>query len=230
MWEWAFYVAGPVLVQIARVYNLCFSQTFGNIIQKPWENGLSLEALKRQMVERNSASPNWLIIWHKHKVQKKAAFLCLVIHKAIAMNKRRERILAKIDKSCPHCGLPIVKSVEHIFFTCPLAQQVWHYVANIIWQLFAKRGNLGLRKSFSMMHCLSDQLLSIPLKPFNRTWWITWCQQNVVVFNALQWPMEKTHQVVWDSLLDYDKLEWQQTLIVLGKNTRCYLQGRSLNI
>jgi hypothetical protein len=45
-----------------------------------------------------------------------------------------------------------MKKIEHMFFSCPLAQHVWCYAANIIWQLFAKRGNLGPQKSFSMMH------------------------------------------------------------------------------
>ena len=36
-----------------------------------------------------------------------------------------------------------------------------------------------------------------------------------MVFNALQWPLKKTHQVVWDSLLDYGRLEWQWTLMDL---------------
>ena len=46
----------------------------------------------------------------------------------------------------PHCGASLVESVEHMFFSHPLAQQVWHYIANIIWQFFAKRGNLGPHK------------------------------------------------------------------------------------
>ena len=29
--------------------------------------------------------------------------------------------------------------------------------------------------------------------------------------------MEKTHQVVWDSLLDFGRLEWQWTLMCLEK-------------
>lgn len=33
--------------------------------------------------------------------------------------------------------------VKHEFFNSPLAQQVWCYAANIIWQLLAKIGNLG---------------------------------------------------------------------------------------
>ena len=49
-----------------------------------------------------------------------------------------------------------------------LAQQVWRYAANIIWQLFVKRGNLGLRKSFSISQCLFDQSLNKYVKPFNR--------------------------------------------------------------
>lgn len=32
-----------------------------------------------------------------------------------------------------------MESVEHIFFSCSLAQQVWRYATNIMWQLF---GNL----------------------------------------------------------------------------------------
>ena len=32
------------------------------------------------------------------------------------------------------------------------------------------------------------------------------------MFNIVQWPMEKTYQAVWDSLLDYDRLKWQRTL------------------
>jgi hypothetical protein len=50
-----------------------------------------------------------------------------------------------------NCGLWSVELVEHGFFGCPLAQQGWQYVAKIMWQLFAQRGNLVLQKSFSMM-------------------------------------------------------------------------------
>ena len=36
-------------------------------------------------------------------------------------------------------------------------------------------------------------------------------------FNALQWPIEKTHQVIWDALHAYGKIEWQRTLSDLEK-------------
>ena len=34
-----------------------------------------------------------------------------------------------------------------------------------------------------------------------------WRQQNHVVFNNMQWPIEKTRQVIWDALHDYDMIE-----------------------
>ena len=38
-----------------------------------------------------------------------------------------------------------------------------------------------------------------------------------MVFNALQWPVDKTHQVIWDTLQDYGRIEWKQTLSYLTK-------------
>lgn len=38
-------------------------------------------------------------------------------------------------------------------------------------------------------------------------WWIIWRQRNDLMFNVIQWPSEKTHQVVWNSLLDYGRFE-----------------------
>ena len=38
-----------------------------------------------------------------------------------------------------------------------------------------------------------------------------------MVFNNLQWPIEKTSQVIWDALQDYDRIEWKQTLTDLEK-------------
>ena len=89
--------------------------------------------------------------------------------------------------------------------------------AHIMWQLFAKRGNFEPRKSYSMMQCLFDQPLDKTLKQFSRIWlflrsglpWILWHQRNDLVFNAPQWQVEETHQAVWDTLLDYGRIEWK---------------------
>lgn len=94
----------------------------------------------------------------------------------------------------------LLESVEHIFFSNPLAQQVWCYVANVIWQLFAKRGILGPRNFFSVLQCLFDKPLPKSLKPFSPIWfflrngfpWIIWQNRNDLVFNANQHPAEKT--------------------------------------
>lgn len=58
--------------------------------------------------------------------------------------------------------------VEHMFFSCLLTQQVWHYAVNIFWQLCVKRGNHGPWKS--MMQCLFDQPMCNTLKHFSRIW------------------------------------------------------------
>ena len=38
-----------------------------------------------------------------------------------------------------------------------------------------------------------------------------------MVFNVVQWPIEKTHQKIWIALHDYGRIEWQQTLSYLEK-------------
>jgi hypothetical protein len=115
--------------------------------------------------------------------------------------------------------------VEHVFLSCMLAQQVRCYVANIIWQLFAKRGNIGPQKSFSMMQCLLDQAICKTLKPFSHICsflrsglpWKFGSKWNDLDFDALQWRVEKSHQGALDSLLDYERIKCQHTLTNFGK-------------
>lgn len=119
-----------------------------------------------------------------------------------------------------------VELVEHMFCNFPLGQQVWCYVANIMWRFIAKRGNLSPWELFSTLQCLLDQPFCKPLKQFNCIWfffksgllWITWKQWNDLNCDTLPWPMEKVHQVVWDSLQDYGRIEWQRSLTHLEKN------------
>jgi hypothetical protein len=55
---------------------------------------------------------------------------------------------------------------------------------------------------------LPYQPLCKTLKRFSRIWfflrsglmWIIWRQRNDLDFNPLQWPIEKTRQVIWDAL------------------------------
>ena len=76
-----------------------------------------------------------------------------------------------------------------------------------------------------MMQCLFDQPLCKTLKRFSRIWfflrsglpWVMWRLRNDLVFNALQWPVEITRQVIWNILQDYGGIEWKWTLSDLEK-------------
>ena len=46
---------------------------------------------------------------------------------------------------------------------------------------------------------------------------ITWNQRYDLVSNDVNWLLHNVHQVVWDSLMDYDRIEWQRTLKGLAK-------------
>lgn len=62
----------------------------------------------------------------------------------MAVNEWCVRFSTILDKYCPHRGSGAMESMEHMFFSCLLAQQAWRYAPNIIWPLFAKGDNLGL--------------------------------------------------------------------------------------
>ena len=61
-----------------------------------------------------------------------------------------------------------------------------------------------LASNSTMAQCLFDQPLWKTLKQFSRIWfflrsalpWIIWCQHNDLVFNELQWLIEKTRPVI----------------------------------
>ena len=67
---------------------------------------------------------------------------------------------------------------------------------------------------FLINHCAKH------LRRFSRIWlflrsglpWIIWRQRNDGIFNKIQWPIQKTHQVIWDAFQDYGTIEWKQTL------------------
>ena len=42
--------------------------------------------------------------------------------------------------------------------------------------------------------------------------WIIWRRQNDLVFNDMRWPIEKTRQVSWDVLHDYERVVWKRAL------------------
>ena len=99
-------------------------------------------------------------------------------------------------------------SVDHRFYSCPpcstcVEVHCQHHLAT-----FAKNSNLRPRKFFSMLQCFSNQPLCKTLKRFSCIWfflrsglpWIIWRQRNDLTFNKLQWPIEKTRQIILDAL------------------------------
>ena len=91
----------------------------------------------------------WNIILHKHNAQK--------MRLSCGQSSRRwwqwmdgagESQWRLTPVGYFHCGSQFVESVEHMFFNCPLTQQMWRYVANMMWQLFAKVSNLSLLKIY----------------------------------------------------------------------------------
>lgn len=96
-----------------------------------------------------------------------------------------------------------------------------------------KEGTFGPRKQFPVMQCLYDQPLCKTLKLFSNIWfflrsglpWIIWRQRNDMVFNAIQWPIERTHQLIRDALHDYSRIEWKCIVSDLVKVAIVAYQG-----
>ena len=86
-----------------------------------------------------------------------------------------------------------------------------------------KNKNLGLQKSFLWCNAslinLCARLLNDVAFFFKRSVipWIIWHHRNDLGFNNLQWPIEKTRQVIWDAVHDYGRIEWNHTLEDLEK-------------
>jgi len=75
----------------------------------------------------SSSSFRWNIIWHKAKVQKMLPFIDRLSTMQWRWMTGVGEISMELDKSCPHYGPHLVESMKHIFFRCPLVQQVWRY-------------------------------------------------------------------------------------------------------
>lgn len=70
-----------------------------------------------------------------------------------------------------------------------IAQHVWRYVVNIMWQLHVKRTKAMLWKSFLVLQCLFDDDLPNPLKKYHRIWFF--------LSSALTWIHTETKKITW---------------------------------
>lgn len=91
--------------------------------------------------------------------------------------------------SCPHCGPQFIESVEHKSFDCPLAQKMWRYAANIIWQLFSKKRKLGSQKSY----WCNAFLTNLP----TTSWHITKMFQSHLVFVKVFHGLLVVNEIIW---------------------------------
>lgn len=98
-------------------------------------------------------------------------------------------------------------------------------IANIIWQLLAKKVTHDPHHFFSMLQCSFDEWLNKSPKNFTKIRFfvrnglpvITWKQRYYLVSNVVNRLLENVHQVVWDSLMNYDRIEWQRSLKELAR-------------
>lgn len=50
------------------------------------------------------------------------------------------------------------------------------------------------------------------------------------MFNNIKWPTEKVHQEVWESMMDYDKIEWHKMLQGLAKAPNVVYDDTFINL
>ena len=138
----------------------------------------------------------------------------------MAVNEWRGKNVAEIDKSCPHCGLQTVESVEHRFFSCSLAQQRWQYVAISCGNSMPKEVTLVRENHFLWYN---DSLINICARHWNNSiafgfsWGVVFCR--IFGTNGIIWflllcniPLRKcVNTRTWDDLHDYGRFEWQRT-------------------
>ena len=97
-----------------------------------------------------------------------------VIHKVVAVNEWRCKIMVEIDKSCPRCNPQLVESVEHGYTDAHSLNKGGNTLPTSFGSSLPKKMNLSLWK-----HFFYDAM------PF---------------FNNMQWPIERARQVIWDAL------------------------------
>jgi hypothetical protein len=86
------------------------------------------------------------------------------------------------------------------------------------------------RKALILKQCIFNGRLPNNLRTFSLVWallcgialWSIWIKRNDLIFNSLKWHDVKLRRVMWDSLLDYGKMERKHTLAMIQK----YLEKR----
>lgn len=128
----------------------------------------------------------------------------------------------EIDKSCPHGGLQFVESVKQKNIVARWLNKCDVMQLTSYGKSLPKEVTLALQwqnnnamplwwTSQQLIHTFQSYLVLLETRPSMN--YLAWTKR--FGFDALRWPINKTHQVVCDSLIDYGRLEWQQTLAYL---------------
>ena len=135
--------------------------------------------------------------------------------------------------TCYHMNLCHWQGLQVHLSTCQGTHVLWlatsstslALIANIIWQLLAKKVTRGPHHFFSMLQCSFDEWLNKSPKNFTKIRFfvrnglpmITWKTKVWLGFQCCKLVVGDVHQVVWDSLMNYDRIEWKRSLKDLAR-------------
>jgi hypothetical protein len=49
------------------------------------------------------------------------------------------------------------------------------------------------------------------------TSWVLWIERNYLVFNGEWWHVQKLHYLIWKSLFEYGKVDWERCVVKIKK-------------
>lgn len=49
------------------------------------------------------------------------------------------------------------------------------------------------------------------------TLWVLWIERNDLVFNGEWWHVQKIHNLIWKSLFEYGRVDWERCVVKIKK-------------
>jgi hypothetical protein len=167
----------------------------------------------------------WKQIWTPERSKTEAGFIWQLWHKAVALNAWRGRFTPQVDTTCPICQTGAVEDTVHRFWRCEFSQNTWKYVTFALNCIAAPTG----ARTWSMPNWKQSLFSARPPRRFSKTlrfWellrgitiWTIWLARNDKVFNHEDWAQERVEQTIWNSLVDYGRSAWVNTVTRLTKD------------
>jgi hypothetical protein len=167
---------------------------------------------------------DWKEIW-KNRSQKEAAFLWSVWHQAIATNTWRNKFNPAANPECPLCGSQFPETYIHRFYQCQFSKKLWTFAFTIMHWLIKGTQNLSPAATFTLEQCLFGRRVRLRRMGTLKIWallrgvviWGCWILRNDAVFERVFWTDTKIRNYVWDSLLEYGRVDWIRTKRKISK-------------